>query len=312
MSSRIPIVVLGGSDPRPGSVPAGMSADQMLTGCKGARMLPWGRCLVAELLDRIRRSDRFREPLLVGPQRVYADLVDVPIVDVEGDLAATLEQLIEAVRSRYGLEAPVAVTSSDILPTADELCRLLDESYEPHQEALFWGQLVAAEAAAMGASTWKPSYYFRPDKNSAPQNMYPGHLVIARLGTLRLGLTIHFLRLAYRYRNRELHQRLVRIVARSVGRLIWEDLKNLAAGQLPTLTISVPYYALSAFFQCRRRQATVADFEHAVAKGFLHRRYLTAAHGRPVVFSVTPILALAQDIDTQAEFAAFAARGPGG
>jgi hypothetical protein len=311
MTSRIPILVLGGSDPQPGAVPPGLSPDQMLTGFKGAKLLPWGRCLAAELMERIRRTDRFHEPLLIGPRRIYADLVNVPIVDVEGSLAATLQQAIEAIRGRYDMSEPVAVTTTDILPTAEEICRLLDEHYLPHQEALFWGQLVAAEPAALGVSSWKPSYFFRLDENSPPQNMYPGHLVIARPGALRLDLTIHFLRLAYRYRNRELHQRHVRMVVRSLGRLIQEDLKNLAACQLPILTVSIPYHALAAFFKCRRRKATVADFERAVAKGFLHRKHLSDTQGRPVVFSVSSTLAFAQDIDTAAEFNEFAQRGPG-
>ena len=288
-----------------------MSHEQMLTGFKGAKRLPWGRCLAAELIERIRQTDRFHEPLLIGPRRIYADLVDVPVVDVEGSLAATLQQAIEAIRRRFCMSAPVAVTTSDILPTTEEIRRLLDESYLPHQDALFWGQLVAAEPAAMGVSSWKPSYYFRLDEDSPPQNMYPGHLVIVRPDALRLDLTIHFLRLAYRYRNRELHQRHVRMVVRSLWRLIQEDLKNLAAFQLPILTVSIPYHALAAFFKCRRRKATMADFERAVAKGFLHRKHLSDAHGRPVVFSVSSTLAFAKDIDTAAEFDEVAERGPG-
>jgi hypothetical protein len=74
-----------------------MSADQMLTGFKGAKLLPWGRCLAAELIERIRQTDRFCEPLMIGPRRIYGDLIDVPVVDVEGSLATTLQHAIEAI-----------------------------------------------------------------------------------------------------------------------------------------------------------------------------------------------------------------------
>ncbi len=77
------------------------------------------------------------------------------------------------------------------------------------------------------------------------------------------------------------------------------------------MTVSIPYHALAAFFKCRRRKATVADFERAVAKGFLHRKQLSDAQGRPVVFSVSSTLGLAKDIDTAAEFNEFAQRSPG-
>ncbi len=310
MSGRLPIVVLGGSDPGPDAVPQGVPPGQLLTGFKGAKPLPWGRCLVAELIHRIRQTDRFHEPLLIGPRRIYDGLVDVPVVDVEGHLAATLQGAIEAIRGRYSMSEPVAFATSDILPTAEEFCRLLDESYLPHRDALFWGQFVAAEPDQMGASSWKPSYRFRPDAEHPPRNLYPGHLVIARPHALRLSVAVHLLSVAYRYRNRDLRQRYVRMVARSLWQLLQEDVGNLFTFQLPILTVSIPYHALAAFFRYRRGKATVGDFERAVAKGFLHRRHLHDAHGRPVVFSLSPIRSFAKDIDTVDEFAEAAQRGP--
>jgi len=309
MSGRLPILVLGGSDPGPDAVPQGLPPGEMLSGFKAAQALPWGRCLVAELIARVRQSNRFHEPLLVGPRRIYEGLVDVPIVDVEGNLAATLQRAIEAIRDYFSMSAPVAFTTSDILPTAEEICRLLDESYLPNQNALFWGQFIAAEPEAMGASAWKPSYHFRPDDEHPPQNFYPGHLVIARPDALRLPLAVYLLSLAYRYRNRDLRQRYVRMVARSLWRFLREDLQNLFRFQLPILTVSIPYYALTAFFRYRRGTATLADFERAVAKGGLHRRHLHDAPHRPVVFSVSPIASFAKDIDTTAEFTEAAETG---
>ena len=130
---------------------------------------------------------------------------------------ATLQQAIDAIRTRYSLSEPVAFATSDILPTAEEFCRLLDGSYLPHRDALFWGQFVAAEPDEMGASSWKPSYRFRPDDDRPPLNLYPGHLVIARPDALRLTVAVHLLSLAYRYRNRDLRQRYVRMVVAVCG-----------------------------------------------------------------------------------------------
>lgn len=200
------------------------------------------------------------------------------------------------------MSAPVAVTTSDILPTAEEFRRLLDESYLPHQDAVFWGQFVAAKPEEMGASSWKPAYQFRPDHDRPPQNLYPGHVVIAQPDALRLPLAIHLLSLAYRYRNRDLHHRYAHMVARSLWRFLEEDVRNLFRVQLPVLTVSIPYHALNAFFKYRRGKASVGDFERAVAKGFLHRKYLHHAQNRPVVFSLSPIVSFGKDIDTIAEF----------
>ena len=101
MPETMPFVILAGSDQRPGPVPQDLQANDMLTGFKGAIRLPWGRSLAAELVDRVRATGRFRDPLLVGPKTVYAGLVDCEIIDVEGTLATTLRRVIELVRTRF-------------------------------------------------------------------------------------------------------------------------------------------------------------------------------------------------------------------
>ena len=71
MLSRLPCIVLAGSDPPAGVIPRELKREDMLTGYKGAHRLPWGRCLAGELVERIKESDRFEEPILVGPRRIY-------------------------------------------------------------------------------------------------------------------------------------------------------------------------------------------------------------------------------------------------
>ena len=99
MSERLPIIVLAGSDSRPGHIPDGMQRDSMLTGPKGTLRLRNGRYLVAELVARIRASRCFDEPLLLGPRDRYDGKVDCEIIHVEGALVHTLRQLAPRCRT---------------------------------------------------------------------------------------------------------------------------------------------------------------------------------------------------------------------
>jgi len=280
----------------------------MLRGCKGAQRLPTGRPLLAELIDRYRQSGRFTDPLIFGPAPVYRGLIDGELVPVEGNLAATLAAVREVVRQRFPPSAAVALSTCDILPTADEVRQLLETGYDPHAACCFWGQLVEAQPDELGASRWKPAYRMLSDDDRRPLNLYPGHLIIARPEALRIRLTNHILHLAYRYRNRDLRWRHVQILARGLGRLLWEDFRQLCLGKLPVLTISIPLHGLRGYHRLRRGVLTPHDFEHGVAKTLLHRRYQAAAGGRPVVFAITRLLSFAKDIDTVAELAEHGAR----
>ncbi len=90
MPTRLAIIVLAGSDPYPAPVPPGLQQEDMLSGYKGSHRLPWGRCLAGELVERVKESDRFEEPILLGPRRVYEGQVNCKIVDVDGNLMTTL------------------------------------------------------------------------------------------------------------------------------------------------------------------------------------------------------------------------------
>ena len=303
MPGRLPIIILAGSDPRPGAVPRGLKREDMLSGYKGAHRLPWGRCLAGELVERVKESDRFEEPILVGPRWVYDGQVDCEIVDVDGYLMTTLRSAFQVIRNRFSLSSPIAFSTCDILPTPDEIHRLLETCYVPYQECMFWWQLVEAKPEDLGISAWKQLYQIRPGFGQLPKNLYPGHLVIARPSALRIGLTNRILELMYRYRNREIHKRQFRMITRSLRTLVAEDLHDLFSLKLPVLTVSIPYYGLRAYYRLRHRTLTLPDFESAVAKAFVRREFHHFAHGRPVVFAITQILSFAKDIDTKAELA---------
>ncbi len=315
MADRLPLIILAGSDRRAGPVPAGLRPEQVLRGCKGAHRLPSGRPLVAELVDRYRRSERFADPIVVGPVHVYRELLDCELVHVEGNLAATLACVGELAMSRFDPAEPLALSTCDILPTADEIRRLLREGYDPHAACCFWGQVIEARPDELGASSWKPAYRIKSDDDrgqagAGTLNVYPGHLVIARPAALRIRLTSHLLKVAYRFRNRDMRWRHLQVVTHGLGRLLWEDLRQFFTGSMPLLTISIPYHGLRAYYLWRRGELTLRDFEHAIGCAFLHRRDRGRNGGRPVVFARTRILSLAKDIDTVAELAELGAGVP--
>jgi hypothetical protein len=168
---------------------------------------------------------------------------------------------------------------------------------------MFWGQLVRAQPSDLGTSAWKQSYQIRPDLEQPPENVYPGHLVVARPGALRTSLTLRILESAYRYRSRHIQERHFRMIARGLGGLAAEDFRHLLRLKFPVLTMSIPYRALRDYYKLRRQQLTLPDFEYAVAKAFVRSEFQHCAHGRPVVFVITQILSFAKDIDTKGELA---------
>lgn len=308
MAELIPILVLGGSDPEAGRVPEGCDAGEMLAGYKGAYRVG-GRCLVAELIDRIRRSERFEDPILVAPRRVFEREVDCELVDVDGPLAATLNRVIEVLETRFSTSlAPVALCTCDILPTPEEIRQLLQQCYEPARECMLWWELVESDPAELGASAWKPSYPIRPEPGQPVKNLYPGHLVILRPNSLRAWLVTHVLHMAYRYRNWNARTRHVRMVLHGLRRLVAHDVRNLLVLKAPVLSVSVPYVGMRTYRKLRRGVLTLREFERSVARTLLHREFQGAANGRPVVFSIARILSFAKDIDTQAELAEVAAQ----
>ena len=115
MTEGLPLIILAGSDQRPGPVPPGLSPEQVLRGFKGAHRLPSSRPLVAELVDRYRQIRRFADPIVLGPERVYRGLIDCELVHVEGNL--TIEQGAQ-VEGRLAPRAPKATEGEGHLTLA--------------------------------------------------------------------------------------------------------------------------------------------------------------------------------------------------
>ena len=68
-------------------------------------------------------------------------------------------------------------------------------------------------------------------------------------------------------------------------------------------SFSIPFRGLMGYYKFLREQLTLREFEHHVGKTLVRRAFHKSAQGRPVRFTITPILAFAKDIDTKAELA---------
>ncbi len=299
MSDLLPIIILAGGNDRLETIPDGFTADDILRGFKGAVRLPSGRCIADELVRRVRESGRFEAPVLVGPRRVYGDLVDCEIVDTSGDLLSTITAFTGLMTQRYA-DRPVAVSACDILPTATEFRELLDGLYRPHADSGLWWQLIAAEPAEMGASSWKPSYRIRPSRDEPPLNLYPGHLLILRSGAVRLDWFNRFLMLAYRFRNRSVYERTVRITLRVLGLWLADDIRRAASLRWPGRVVAAPYGIFRTYFRYSRGSLTVPELAAELARQIMVPDSAPpAAHSAAMV--VTRIRSFAKDIDTRQE-----------
>ncbi len=299
MSDLLPIIILAGGNDRLETIPDGFTADEMLRGFKGAVRLPSGRCIAAELVQRVRESGRFETPVLVGPRRVYGDLVDCEILDTSGDLLSTITAFTGLMTRRYA-DRPVAVSACDILPTGAEFRELLDGSYQPYADSGLWWQLIAAEPAEMGASSWKPSYRMRPAPDEPSLNLYPGHLLVLRSGAVRLDWFNRFLMLAYRFRNRSVYERTVRITLRVLGLWLADDIRKAASLRWPGRVVAAPYGIFRTYFRYCRGSLTVPELAAELARQVMVPG-TTPRTAHPVAMVVTPIRSFAKDIDTRQE-----------
>lgn len=298
MTDAMPLLILAGGTPQ-GSNARGAPAGDTLVGVKGALPLPSGRPLVAEVAHRYVASGRFQRPILIGPRDAYAALTkEYEVIHVTGSLARSLTCAAAVMRDRFGLHGPIAISTCDILPRAEEIASLLQRYYDPVSDCAFWGQLVEEDPARLGSSAWKPGYEFL-DEQGRTRHLYPGHLVIARPHTLRLEVAAQLLHLAYGYRNQPLPKRVIGMTVRSLGMLLGQDLHRLLRLRLPKLTCAIPFHCLRAYRAYRQRILTVAGFERAFTATFVDDAYQT---DRATVFAVTDIVSFARDLDTRAEF----------
>lgn len=301
----LPLLVLGGGDRNPHYLPPSGRDKHPLTGCKGADVLIGGRRLIEVVLDRLAALPGVFGPFYVaGPAQAYREVPSAQLIDTDGDFGQNVEAGIERVRHDHPGK-PIAVTTCDVLPEADDLQGMLGH-YRSHAPCDLWFPLVRLDDEGdLGESAWKPRYRI-VDRTGQPVAVLPGHLVIVEPAGMRLRFLYRMLQSAYASRNRSVKYRrwyLVRSLARDI---LAEDWRELTAGRLPTLTLDV-LLTLHAVRKLILERLTEAELDRALRRLFVHRTHRLAHPRRQTLLPILEGLSLARDIDTLEEAKALGA-----
>jgi len=298
----IPLVVLGGGDARPSTLPETGAELHPLQGPKGLALKIQGRPIIDLLLERLQASGYFSPIYIAGPAELYgAERGGCKVIDTNSTFGNNIKAAIATVMTECPGQS-VAITTCDILPEEDELHRLMEDYYH-HLPLDFWFPAILApeENRELGASAWKPRYRVAPLPGEQPRTLLPGHLLVADPAAVRRPLVYRTFDLAYESRNRPIMYRLGLIVGHIFGGLVLQDLKLLFTFRLPTMTYTVIYNGTVMALKLRRGIITPEEMAtrlHRIYIRYQHRRQFPERAGR------TPLkhgLSLAKDIDTVEE-----------
>ena len=304
-----PLVLLAGSDSRPARLTEAGRGYRPLTGHKAADLRFDGQPLVRSILDRLAASDRFSDLYVAGPSRIYAGIVDgARLVDCDDRLEDNLRAAFEAVREDYP-HGPIAFLASDILPEVETIQTVMDHyGADAPCDVFFPLAEVPDDKLALGPSDWKPRYRIRPDVDSRPSTILPGHLVIVDPDALRIGLVYRLVALSYRTRNRPIGGRGLAMLRGVLMTVLREDLRQLFTLGLPDLTAAVIADGAAVVMGLKSGNMTCERLERAVRRvvvSYGHRRRYPRREVRVPILA--GILSLARDIDTEEEARALGA-----
>ena len=312
-ASAPPLVVLAGSDPRPARLTEAGERHRPLSGHKSAYLEIGGQPLVRLILERLIASKRFSTLYVAGPDPVYADrlLPGVRLVHCDGRLEANLRAAFEAVREDHS-HGPIAFLASDVLPKVETLQAVMGRYAAAAPCDVFIPLVeVPEDAAALGASAWKPRYRMRRDEHSAPLTVLPGHLVVVDPDALRIGLVYRLISLSYRTRNRPIGERHYAMLRGLLGHALREDFRQLLTLRLPEVTAAIVADGAAVAMGLKSGNMTCERLARAVrrvAVSYGHRRRYPR---RRVELPILPGgLSLARDIDTEEEAREIGAEWP--
>ena len=312
MRRKIPLIILGGSDPHPTTLPPGSEGRHPLSGCKGVDIKLAGRCLIDVLIDRLEASGGFDPIWIAGPARVYEQAeTSARVIDTNGGFGENIQAALDVMVAEYSGQE-VAIATCDILPELDELQDLLEDFWMCAPTDLWFPVIRADEKQDLGASDWKPRYQLRPRTGADAISILPGHILIFDPRSLRLDFLYRLFDLAYSTRNRPLHYRRSFILRRVLAGLLRQDFLHLLAFRLPTLTWDVAVHGVRAANRLRKGLATIEEMEDAVRHMFITRKHRQAHPHRRVRIRITSSMSIARDIDTVEEAAAIGASFGGG
>jgi len=308
MTERMPIIVLGGSDRKPVSLPERGRDEHPLSGYKGADIRIHGRPLVLELIRRLAAAGCFGPIYLAGPRAAYGALrSDAELIPTDGGFGDNIRVSMEAVRLRHP-GTHVAFITCDVLPKPESLALLVAE-WRRSLPLDMWFPLVRApeRREKLGASAWKPAYRIAESEGGEPVAVLPGHLVVVDPDAMRLPFIYRLFDLGYRTRNRPIDQRRPVMVRGVLFELLFQDLLHLFSLRAPSLTWGVLSAGLPAGRALRDGKASRQTLERAVRRMFVKSRHRRRYPNRRILLPVVDDLALALDIDTEEE-----ARAAGG
>ena len=297
----IAVTILGGSDRKPGTMPASGGALHPLATYKGVAIQLEGRPLVAWLVERLRATRGFGPVTIAGPARVYGPLgLEARVLDTDGSVATNLRAAVEAHAAEHS--GPLAVLACDVLPSREELDELR-RRYEEAVPCALWFPFVRVppDPEQLGAFAWKPAYtVVLPDGARVP--ILPGHLGIFEPALLRLPLFYRLLDAAYRTRNHSVAYRRVVMLRMVLLSLLAQDVKRLARLRAPSRTLTVVRNGLALAREVRARRIRLEELEELLGRIFLREQAGTSAErGRGIRTPILDMIRLAEDVDTEEE-----------
>ena len=298
-----PLVVLAGSDSRPGRLTDEGRGYRALDGYKSAFLRIGGQPLVGCILDRLSASARFSDLYVAGPAKVYSGLVSgARLVDCNGRLEGNLRTAFEAVREDHP-HGPIAFLAGDVLPEVETLRTTMDRYFDEAPCDVFFPLAEAPDDPAMlGPSSWKPRYRIRRDEHSEPSTILPGHLIIVDPDALRIGLVYRLLALSYRTRNRPIGERSYTMFRGVLMHALREDLRQIFTLGLPNLTAAVVADGAAVAMGLKSGNMTCERLERAARRvmvSYGHRRRYPRRQVRLPILADS--LSLARDFDTEEE-----------
>jgi hypothetical protein len=300
--THIPLIVLGGSDRKPATMPATGSQQHPLTGYKGLDIRIGGRPMVEILIERLWQSDCFAPIHLAGPRQVYGDLdADLHLFDTNGSFAENIHNSLEpVVRAHPG--KPAAFITCDVLPEVEVLRRRIADYWSRSPCDLYFPLVkVSAEDLAGGASSWKPTYRIVPARGEEAVATLPGHLLIVDPEAMRREFLYDLFQVAYDTRNRPVGHRRNVMLRRLLSRLVMTDLVDALRLSPPTLTWTLLRGVLPAVAALRKGKVSIDHLERALQTLFVRRQHRRAFPERKVHLPITDDLSLALDVDTEEE-----------
>lgn len=295
---KMPLVILAGRDVK-GSAPHG--GGQSLRGFKAIETFVGGVTMLEALVGRMRATGVFDPIVIAGPSAVYEPLgLDVRLVDTDSTFSGNLKAGIDSLMAERPIDE-IAVSTSDVLPSPDDLKTALDD-YRAHRPLDFWmPQHRVRQAAELGSSDYKPRYYFNLPGEPEPVATLPGHLIIANPSILRLRELFYLFDIAYATREKGVRYRRALMLRKAGGLLLGGDLRRLLKGRAPLLTWDMVTNGIAFAGQLARGEVEPTYMENRLRRFWVrraHRKRFPDLRGRVALFSCR---SLARDVDTEAE-----------